>query len=448
MRNSALTAERLSGIISVMRKFLTEVPRIACLFSSSKYTGRQFQQGVLRYANEHGPWVVQIFEGRPKEQRFNAMSLREFTGFIGDIEDCGLNERTILKVLDEERIPSVLVNDRIDKDVRREAVGRMIISTVSCDNAPIGANAAEWLLERGFQTFAFVGDISGSTWSAIREQSFRNTLAAADFACNTYPTPGRTLARNPVHEQRRLGQWIASLDKPLAVFAAHDVRGRQVLNACVEVGLNVPHDISVISCDNDELICERTSPTLTSIRFNTVDAGYAAARTLDGYLRGESRSGSHRNIIPFGFAGIVARGSTERLKLNDPLAERAMTYIRLNITASFTILELASALHVSRRLLEVRFARAVGHTLHDEIIRLRLEKAKDLLCTGNMPVADIAAACGFASASHLGTVCRKLCGKTPSALRAEVRCRRVIDGPRSRSSLSARGRAEARFARP
>ena len=95
----------------------------------------------------------------------------------------------------------------------------------------------------------------------------------------------------------------------------------------------------------------------------------------------------------------------------------ATKYIRLNLDRKFTMQRLAQELNVSRRLLEVRFRQATGRTLHDELVRMRATAAQTLLRTTLRSVEDIALACGFSSASHLGTVCKALFNATPSALR-------------------------------
>jgi LacI family transcriptional regulator len=46
-------------------------------------------------------------------------------------------------------------------------------------------------------------------------------------------------------ERQRLCAWLAAFAKPAAVFAAMDVRGRQVLDACRMAGVSVPHEVAV-----------------------------------------------------------------------------------------------------------------------------------------------------------------------------------------------------------
>jgi AraC family transcriptional regulator len=54
---------------------------------------------------------------------------------------------------------------------------------------------------------------------------------------------------------------------------------------------------------------------------------------------------------------------------------------------------------------------------HQFLLRLRLEAACRLLRTTCMPIAEVAAACGFSHQEHLTRVMRARLGTTPAALR-------------------------------
>ena len=63
------------------------------------------------------------------------------------------------------------------------------------------------------------------------------------------------------------------------------------------------------------------------------------------------------------------------------------------------------------------FKRETGRTLHDELVRLRLKRARDLIVGGQDTLASVAEDCGFANASHLCRLFRATYGKTPAACR-------------------------------
>ncbi len=67
-----------------------------------------------------------------------------------------------------------------------------------------------------------------------------------------------------------------------------------------------------------------------------------------------------------------------------------------------TPLDVAVQHHVSKRTVHYAFARA-GTTFNEQLMRLRLERARELLCDprfADLPVSEIAARCGFADPSH------------------------------------------------
>ena len=114
---------------------------------------------------------------------------------------------------------------------------------------------AEHLLDRGFTNFAFVGERSGLWWSAERATLFAREIGKCGFVCREYPDGDES------DDPARLREWLAALPKRTAIFAAYDIRARQVLDACMEAGLDVPDDIAILSVDNDEILCETATPT-------------------------------------------------------------------------------------------------------------------------------------------------------------------------------------------
>ena len=52
---------------------------------------------------------------------------------------------------------------------------------------------------------------------------------------------------------------------PAAVMAACDTTALEVMEACKRARISVPNQISVLGVDNDELMCEFDSPTISSV---------------------------------------------------------------------------------------------------------------------------------------------------------------------------------------
>lgn len=86
-----------------------------------------------------------------------------------------------------------------------------------------------------------------------------------------------------------------------------------------------------------------------------------------------------------------------------------------------TLADMASRLNVSPFHLQRVFKRVTGTTPAQALLRKRLEKALELLRQGDEPIADIAAAVGFSSASHFTFVFHRSVGTSPQHYRGNIR---------------------------
>ena len=201
------------------------------------------------------------------------------------------------------------------------------------------------------------------------------TLLNADMYRAVYPAPKRPQDRVWEREQELLAGWIGKLPTPLGLFACDDDRGREVLEVCRLLGLNVPEDIAVIGVDNDEVFCELADPPLTSIALNAETAGYRAAELLDAMMQGRLRK--RRHIVVEALV-VVTRRSTDIVAIDDEDISAALKFIRRQ-GHRISVEDVAREVAVSRRNLEKRFRETIGRTVLEEIQLIRLERAKRLL---------------------------------------------------------------------
>jgi len=277
-------------------------------------------------------------------------------------------------------------------------------SAVTCDNKAVGRCGAEYLLEKGFKRFAFVEDIWASPWSSDRFEGFTERLSGEGVSCDLYRV-GSDSARNDWEVDREsLAAWLSGLPKPVAVFAASDSRGGQVLNACQYAGISVPNEVAVLGVDNDELVCSTTDPPMSSILRDTEMSGYMAAELLDSIMRRKNRK---RDVRYYGPVNVVERFSTERIQFTDHLAIKAVEFIRINSGIGMGVPDVVNRLGVSRRLAEIRFKEATGHSIHEEIQLARLSQVRNLLRNTNLSIGAITEQCGYISESYLGSVFRR-----------------------------------------
>jgi AraC-like DNA-binding protein len=78
---------------------------------------------------------------------------------------------------------------------------------------------------------------------------------------------------------------------------------------------------------------------------------------------------------------------------------------------------LARAAHVSPRHFSRSFRRTFGETPHQYLLTRRIERARHLLRTTDMPVAEVCLAVGFSSVGSFTTTFRRHVGVSPTAYR-------------------------------
>jgi LacI family transcriptional regulator len=176
--------------------------------------------------------------------------------------------------------------------------------------------------------------------------------------------------------------------------------------------------LAILGVDNDELVCEGTNPPLSSVQVPGEAIGRQAAEWIDRMLRGESVPDEPALLDP---AGVVARQSTNVLAVDDADIAEALTFIRTHANEPIQVGDVASAVGLSRRALEQRIKSAIGRTPLQEIIRQHVDRAKMLLATTDLSIAEVAAESGFTSYRRLCDVFRKHEQATPSAYRRRTR---------------------------
>lgn len=101
----------------------------------------------------------------------------------------------------------------------------------------------------------------------------------------------------------------------------------------------------------------------------------------------------------------------------DHLFRRAVDYIEAHLGEDFSLDELAAASGLSKLYVSRAFKRALGLPPHQYLLDRRIERAKHLLIEGELPIAQVALACGFADQSHFSHAFKQRVGVTPKAFR-------------------------------
>ncbi len=383
-------------------------PHVALLVETSLGSGRDILRGIARYAREHGPWSL-YHEPRSLED--------SVPGWLRDWDGDGI----IARVQNAQIAKAVLASSVPAVDVLGVA-RRPELPLAHVDNAAIARLAIGHFLERGFRNFGYCG-VEGLNWSDERREAFAKAVAEAGGTCPVFSFRERVAWED---EQDKLAAWVRALPRPCAVMACNDPRGQKVLEACRRVGVRVPDEVAVIGVDNDEPICAIADPPLSSVVPDHERVGYEAAALLDRVRAGASRPGEVVLVPPL---GIVARPSSDAVALDDREVAEAIGFIRKHACDGLSVDEVCRELALSRSTLQRRFRAALGRTLHDEIVRVRLKLARELLVETEMPIAKIAERCGFGHQEYLGAVFRARLGQTPANYRRAAGRAGAVDRP-------------------
>src|SRR5499427_8798167 len=101
-----------------------------------------------------------------------------------------------------------------------------------------------------------------------------------------------------------------------------------------------------------------------------------------------------------------------------------------------SLLEMAQAVELSPAYFSRMFRKSTGETPHQFVLRNKIERAKEILCTPEARVLDVAIACGFKTQQHFARVFRHMCGTSPREYRLEWWSRDLSEEAPSQSSTA------------
>jgi LacI family transcriptional regulator len=293
---------------------------------------------------------------------------------------------------------------------------------VVADHAEVGRQAARHLLECGLRQLGFVG-YRRHHFAIERERGFREIAEAAEVSVAAFHQPGERW-KDPSGVWRwneRLLEWLRQLPKPVGVLASHDTQGAQIAEYCQQLNLTVPDDVAVVGVDDDDLLCDLSRPSLSSVRLPAVRIGFEAARLLDEWLSG-SRPHNQALILPP--AGVMVRQSSNLQAVSDSAVAAAVRFIHDHAHEPLQVSDVLRAVAMARRGLERRFRRWLQRSILEEIRRAHVIVAQRLLVATDLPMSQIATRSGLQSSRHLSIAFRKVMGLTPTAFRNQSRLKR------------------------
>jgi LacI family transcriptional regulator len=355
--------------------------KIILLLETSRQLGREMLRGVADWSQRYGPVTLSATAGHFEQSLPDLRKEKNF-GVIARLSVPGL-----VQAFKKYRFP-LIVLEPVTPDLlhMKEEFG---VTEIRSDSETIAIMGADYLLDDGFQNFAFCG-FPNRLWSQRRRNTFIKYVEQQGGSCFVYPENETELSWE--HERPILKKWLQSLPKPIGLLACDDDRAHQVLQLCETENIRVSQDISVLGIGNDEILCELAMPPLSSIAIDLFNTGFQAAHTLVELINGKNEPPDYIMMKP---QWVISRRSTEFLAVKDTLVINALQFIRQNYFRQINVNDVIKYLNTSRRTLEVRFRTARNRTIADEIEHYRLERAKRLLTTSQDSVSSIAELSGF-----------------------------------------------------
>ena len=386
-------------------------PRVAVCVDKTGAYGRGVLRGIAEYVELHGPWSLCLDHHASGHYERDWLLRWKGDGILAYVES-----PEVARHLKRSGIPVVEVFG-----TRRD----LGLPQVANDDHRIGVLAAEHLLERRFLHFGFLG-YSDAPWSDLRLTGFQSRLAEAGFRAQAFSCdqkPGRLAGWE--RAQTRVGRWLETLQRPVAILACSDRLALRLLDVCRRAGVSVPEQIAVLGVDNDEETCRLADPPLSSVMDQSARVGFEAARWLDELMRKRGRKDtevqSPPRLIPP--SGVAVRRSTETMAIDDPQIARAVRVIREQACDGISLQELLRKLGFSRTTFYERFEAALGRSPHQEVLRVRLDRVRQLLMQTRLSIEEIAGATGFRHPEYLQVAFKRELGMTPGSYRRSARPR-------------------------
>jgi LacI family transcriptional regulator len=377
--------------------------RIALLFNANKIFDREVIEGIAAYlSSTRSSW--DLFLEEDFRLRLSGIEAWQGDGIIADFDD-----PAVAAALAPSRVPLVAVGGSYE-NMDDYPAG---VPYVATDNFKLIKLAYEHLIDGGLRNFALFSlpEAQENRWAQEREKAFR-ALARRDKLeplvfrgqCTSAPSWDEAV-------QQQIA-WLHSLPKPIGIIAVTDARARQLMQACALAGIEVPEQVAVVGIDNDPLARMLTRIPMSSVIQGTQEMGRTAAHLLDQLLHGV-RLPETRILVPPAGINVLASSKHERPK--HPHVMRARHFIRQYACQGIKTDQVADYVGISRSSLESYFRQELGYSVHDEILRFRLDAATAILEQGDCNLNDVARKCGFTSSQYMHSVFKRELGCSPRA---------------------------------
>ena len=374
------------------------------IYESAFTLWRRRLAGICEGARRRG-WRIQPLNVDDFAGRFAAAI--DFWKPVGAIVDGGTLNRPGFGARSCGPLPVVFC------DADANAVGRPAYM-LRHDSDDTARTAAAELVSLGVKSLGYVSFHTKRDWSDARRAVLEKVGAEQNLPVSVFDSAEASSGADIVIFIERLARYIRGLARPAGILAANDEIASDVLAAAEAAGVSVPEELAVIGIDNDELICENTHPTLSSVAPDFERSGRLAVDLLGRCI---DEGGSRPETLSYGAGQLMRRRSTRIDASLDPRVERALEFIRRNACSGASAADAVAVMGMKARSAEGRFKEVCGHSIRDEILSVRLDRAKRLLADTDLPVSHVCGRCGYSDERSLRYLFTKATGLSPAEWR-------------------------------
>lgn len=304
--------------------------------------------------------------------------------------------------------------------ISRSLVPHQNIRSVVGNTEEIARLVCDYFIQRGFTHFASV-----EATLYINPNNVHPNLSLA----NELVRRGFDLIQYCWHEHLKksehdnyeaiicaLSSFFKQLPKPCALFCPNIDYLHLICRACKEANIRIPHEIALLSNNEEPDITQNTAPPSSAIFGEIDDVGHRMALLLDKMMSGIRVPLTPQYVKPI---SIITRQSTDILAVPDLATATAINFLLSNYMNPISIKDASAAAGISACKMNQLFHRWVGKSPGELLRNTRMEKTCELLKQTDLTLDEIAQRTGYGSGMALSLAFRKYASLNPGEYRKQ-----------------------------
>lgn len=283
------------------------------------------------------------------------------------------------------------------------------MASVIPDDLAVGRLAAAHLIEGGWRVLGCIHD-AASHAAIHRREGFVAAVVAGGAAVSSPPQSESFVAGANWEE------WLRGLKLPAAIFCTSDTLARRLLGLLRRIELRVPEQVAVVGVGDSAFDSALAGMGISSVVLPGRRIGLRAAARLHVRMEQGAEDRFVERLPP---ETLIVRDSSAVVWTRDAVVSRGVGLMLQHPAGPLSATMLARRLGLSRRTVEVRFLRALGHGPATEMRQRRLALAKRLLADTDLTLEQISERTGFCGAHHLAAQFKRTFGLTAGTFRRE-----------------------------